>query len=128
MERMMEVTKLEKEEITISDLKSMRHFTHSANLTTAKPLKLLEEEIWLSENSREISQASNSTWMLPLRPSSLLPTRTNHGTFKTQEALPICRSGKPTEDGSRCLSTLEETNSRMREACLSESKTKRTLL
>jgi hypothetical protein len=112
MERMMEVTKLEKEEITISDLKSMRHFTHSANLTTAKPLKLLEEETWLSENSREISQASNSTWMLPLRPSSLLPTSNNHGKLRAMDNQPTCRSTTQLTDGGRC-SSMKETESEM---------------
>lgn len=89
--------------------------------------KSLEVKTCNSRSSRETSKANNSIWMLRPRLSSQLLTKTSLGILKIQEHQITCKSGRPTEDGSKCSNMLE-IDSKMKEECSSELKTKRTLL
>lgn len=69
---------------------------------------------------------NNSCWTHKPRPSSLLLTRNNHGTFKTLENQLMCKSGKPTQDGSSFSDSVVASSS-TREVRLLDHKTRTTL-
>lgn len=100
---------------------------HLANQTQDKQLRFLVEETWDLESLKETSKPSNSIWIQPLRPSNQLLIKINLGTSKMLAHLPTCRSGKPMEDGSKCSNTLG-TNSKTKEECMFQCKTKKILL
>jgi len=103
-----EVTSKEKERMDTSDLSLMSHSMPSSKVRDQldKQSKSSVEETSQSKSSRETRRLNNSTWMQTQRPSSQLLTRTNLGILRTQVNLSTCRSGRQTEDGTKCSSML----------------------